>query len=544
MNVVAGYRPLVTRRIGQAPSSTVQPQQQQPDALPHAATEEPPPEHGYENYNAYEHDEVLLCDHSERVEDDPPYPAEAAVPLSAGAPWRAFHVMLPPAARKASTASTASTASSVTLEHPTRLEVGGRSYEYRGFLLLSQYEVDPPPAQILCGDDVLAVALERVALPSWLDDEAQRRALLSSHAALFGALLPLGDMLPLEKPRPGRWTAAADTAGCRPVHLLPRFVLLDPTAVASAAAEAQAVAGGAEGRGLSGSGVAGGAADGAAAEELRPSELDVLLHTPPPSVLGWIVGAREAAGGLATSQRTPPPAAAWPDGKGGSVRLQLGGLLPNLALPVELGEVDLERAVRAVPRLGLGRRARVKVRDEITVRVRDEVDPNPNPNLIVRVRVEVDRNPHLNPNPNPKPGLTLTLTRCARGCTAWCQVVFRKSTCTKQLISPPALRSPPWAVAAAGWAAAVAAAGWAAAAGWVAAAAAAAGGSGWSRARLRRRWSTWAAGRSCWVGGVCRFGWRARGETRGEARGEARRTRGGEGADTSAPLRRRRWLLR
>ena len=52
---VSGYRPLVTRRIGQAPSSTVLPQQQLLDALPQAAAEEPPPEHGYENYSAYEH---------------------------------------------------------------------------------------------------------------------------------------------------------------------------------------------------------------------------------------------------------------------------------------------------------------------------------------------------------------------------------------------------------------------------------------------------------------------------------------------------------
>ena len=54
---VSGYRPLVTRRIGQAPSSTVLPQQLL-DALPHAAAEEPPPEHGYENYSAYEHDSL------------------------------------------------------------------------------------------------------------------------------------------------------------------------------------------------------------------------------------------------------------------------------------------------------------------------------------------------------------------------------------------------------------------------------------------------------------------------------------------------------
>ena len=161
---VSGYRPLVTRRIGQAPSSTVLPQQQQLDALPHTAAAEPPPEHGYENYSAYEDDEVLLRDHSERGEDDPPYPAEAAVPLSAGAPWRAFHVTLLRAASTARTASTASTASSVTLEHPTRLEVGGRAYEYRGFLLLSQYDVDPPAAPLLCGDAAALGDLKTVVL--------------------------------------------------------------------------------------------------------------------------------------------------------------------------------------------------------------------------------------------------------------------------------------------------------------------------------------------------------------------------------------------
>ena len=55
-----------------------------------------------------------------------------------------------------------------------------------------------PPVQFLCGDDTLTVTLERVALPSWLGDEAERRALLGAHATLFGALLPLGNTLPLE----------------------------------------------------------------------------------------------------------------------------------------------------------------------------------------------------------------------------------------------------------------------------------------------------------------------------------------------------------
>ena len=72
-------------------------------------------------------------------------------------------------------------------------------------------------------------------------------------------------MLPLEMPVGGDGAAggAADTVGNRPVHVLPRFVLLDPTA-AGAAAGAAAVAA------------------GAAAEELLPSELDRLLRAPPP----------------------------------------------------------------------------------------------------------------------------------------------------------------------------------------------------------------------------------------------------------------------
>ena len=37
------------------------------------------------------------------------------------------------------------------------------------------------------------------------------------------------------------------------------------------------------------------------------------------------------------------------------MRLQLGGL-PNSALPAELGEGELERTVRGVPRLGSGMR--------------------------------------------------------------------------------------------------------------------------------------------------------------------------------------------
>ena len=137
-------------------------------------------------------------------------------------------------------------------------------------------------------------------------------------------------MLPLETPVGVSGGAAADATGCRTVHVLPRFVLLGPNAAAPAATEAPAAAGGAGGRGPSGGGTAGaptgaaagpaagaaaggtaaaaaagaaavaeGAEEGAPAEELRPSELDRLLRAPPPSVLGWMVGAREAAAGVA-----------------------------------------------------------------------------------------------------------------------------------------------------------------------------------------------------------------------------------------------------
>ena len=152
-------------------------------------------------------------------------------------------------------------------------------------------------------------------------------------------------MLPLERPAGVSGGAAADATGCRTVHVLPRFVLLGPNAAdPAAAAEALSVAGRAGVRGPCGGGTVGPAAGpaagaaaggtaaaaegaavvaegapaaaegvegadgaaaaaegagGAAAEELRPSELERLLRAPPPSVLGWMVGAREAAAGVA-----------------------------------------------------------------------------------------------------------------------------------------------------------------------------------------------------------------------------------------------------
>ena len=69
---------------------------------------------------------------------------------------------------------TLSPATSVTLAEPTRCEVGGQAYEFRGFLVLSQFDVAPPAAQLLCGTEVVAVALEEVALPAWVAEAEER----------------------------------------------------------------------------------------------------------------------------------------------------------------------------------------------------------------------------------------------------------------------------------------------------------------------------------------------------------------------------------
>ena len=143
-----------------------------------------------------------------------------------------------------------------------------------------------------------------------------------------------GQMLPLEETLEG---AAGGRGGYRPVHVLPRFLLVSPGAAAAAMEEEEAAEGSAA---AAEEGAEEGAAAAATATELRPSVIERLLCSPPPSVLGWMVGTREDEAGVAAAQRTPPPPAAWPDGRGGGVRLQLSGL------PAELDQGTLERAVR------------------------------------------------------------------------------------------------------------------------------------------------------------------------------------------------------
>ena len=128
---VSGYRPIVTRRIGYGPKSTVVPagfRQGEVAGEPQDDESHEPPEHGFSAWHAYDDVEVLLEDHSATNASDcyalpPPEPLSAA-PL-------ALHVDFSPAG-------------ALTLEQPTRLEAHGQSYEFDGFYLFTDHELQMP----------------------------------------------------------------------------------------------------------------------------------------------------------------------------------------------------------------------------------------------------------------------------------------------------------------------------------------------------------------------------------------------------------------
>ena len=53
-------------------------------------------------------------------------------------------------------------------------------YTYTHMHMFTCSHVHMPPAKILCGEHLLAVSLARVALPCWLQDATERRALLGT----------------------------------------------------------------------------------------------------------------------------------------------------------------------------------------------------------------------------------------------------------------------------------------------------------------------------------------------------------------------------
>lgn len=210
---VSGYRPIVTRRIGFGPKSTVVPagfRQGVGREQPQEVESHQPPEHGFSAWHAYDDVEVLLEDHSATCADDC-YALPPPEPL--GASPVALHVDFSPAG-------------ALTLEQPTRLEAHGQSYDFDGFYLFTNHElhmpqvrrapsasprdtpsplllerrpalgaralmhrgVPPPPPllpqlQLVSGEGVVTVRLTPVDFPDVLLLEAERAALCELHSA-------------------------------------------------------------------------------------------------------------------------------------------------------------------------------------------------------------------------------------------------------------------------------------------------------------------------------------------------------------------------
>ena len=119
---VAGYRPLVTRRIGSAAPSAIRPVDLSTAApSTSVAVEESPPAAGYSNWEAYDEDEVLLADHSACTVDDQAYMLDPPRPLAelAGRDLKAFELQF-------------DDPSAISLQHPSELEDAGHTYRFCG----------------------------------------------------------------------------------------------------------------------------------------------------------------------------------------------------------------------------------------------------------------------------------------------------------------------------------------------------------------------------------------------------------------------------
>lgn len=144
---LTGYRPLVTRRIGQVKTKA----ELKPidDAFGHATeamsqlAERVEPEHGFSNWEAYAPDEVLLDDLAARSRTEPPYALPLPRPLaSLSSPGELAVLRLDVGAPGTSGAS---------LAQASALRHGGEVYTFEGFLLLMQHDaqlVAPPPTEV------------------------------------------------------------------------------------------------------------------------------------------------------------------------------------------------------------------------------------------------------------------------------------------------------------------------------------------------------------------------------------------------------------
>ena len=157
---VSGYRPLVTRLIGQGdePAEKAQP------VMPRLSAEEgwgidqvePPPPGGYSNYTDYPTEEVILEDLWRDGAPDRPPP----------------HKLPPPPPQPDANFSFAfavefSPAKNLTLTSPTRLIHEDAPYDFAGFLVLCHYEVSVPELQKKVRPELVGEIKSRA---SWIAD--------------------------------------------------------------------------------------------------------------------------------------------------------------------------------------------------------------------------------------------------------------------------------------------------------------------------------------------------------------------------------------
>ena len=239
---ISGYRPLVTRRIGQddEPMEKAQP------VMPKLSAEEgwginqvePPPPGGYSNYNDYPTEEVILEDLWRDGAPDRPAPHRLPTPpTQPSAPFSfAFAVEFSPA-------------QNLTLASPTRLVHADATYDFAGFFVFCHHEVQVPNLQFICGGDLVTARFAPVPIPAVLECAEEREALLELEGLLYSGLFQMAALVP-----------DADPAEAAALHVMPRFVRAP--------------------------------SDAADTELLAPSAVVACLRAPQPSVLDWLIASR------------------------------------------------------------------------------------------------------------------------------------------------------------------------------------------------------------------------------------------------------------
>ena len=219
---LAGYVPIATRRIGQAPPSSVMPigLLQHPAEADGGSDEEEhlPPEHGFSAFHAYGPSEVLLQDFS--AQHDPTHvhhPLDPPLPLAMAETVHAYEVHFRPRALFA-------------LEHPTRIAAHGAEYEFVGLTILTQHALPVPSVPLLCAGKRVRTELIEVDAPKALLASAdERRALGKLQRLLHAQFHAHSGAIDAVDDGHSDYDGDAGAAGepARHLHFLPRFVRVE-----------------------------------------------------------------------------------------------------------------------------------------------------------------------------------------------------------------------------------------------------------------------------------------------------------------------------